>query len=122
LRSYYTCVYSSCYAKKKVQHCDRSGRVVDVVYIGDHHHDPPQKKHIRVVSSAKHTIGSQVVDPSVQKLVGLDISVCSADGRHSSLHVPESEQQSSSISNGNAGARIKEKSDDEAESKRWQVI
>jgi hypothetical protein len=36
--------------------------------------------------------------------------------------VPESEQQSSSISNGNAGARIKEKSDDEAESKRWQVI
>ncbi|XP_061950796.1 probable WRKY transcription factor 20 isoform X1 [Populus nigra] len=118
LRSYYRCVYSSCYAKKKVQHCDRSGRVVDVVYIGNHHHDPPQKKRIRVVSSAKHTIGSQVVDPSVQKLVGLDISVCSADGRHSSLHVPESEQQSSSISNGNAGARIKEKSDDEAESKR----
>ncbi|KAJ6957047.1 hypothetical protein NC653_039084 [Populus alba x Populus x berolinensis] len=109
LRSYYRCVYSSCRAKKKVQHCDRSGCVVDVVYIGDHHHDPPQEKRIRVVSSAKHTIGSQVVDPSVQKLVGLDISVCSADGRHSSLNVPESEQQSSSISNGNAGARIKEK-------------
>ncbi|KAJ6732225.1 WRKY TRANSCRIPTION FACTOR 32-RELATED [Salix purpurea] len=118
LKSYYRCVYSSCYAKKKVQHCDQSGHVVDVVYIGNHHHDPPQRKCIRVVSSAKHTTGSQVLDPSVQKLVGLDISVCSADGRHSSLHVPESEQQSSSISNGNVGSRIKDRSDDESESKR----
>ncbi|KAL3587124.1 hypothetical protein D5086_013991 [Populus alba] len=100
---------SNCYAKKKVQHCCQSGRVVDVVYIGDHNHDPPHRKCIRVISSAKPTLGSQIVDPSVQKLDGSDISVCSADGRHSSLHVPESEQQSSSSSNGNVGAKIEEK-------------
>lgn len=117
-RSYYRCVHCSCYAKKKVQHCCQSGRVVDVVYIGDHNHDPPHRKCIRVISSAKPTLGSQIVDPSVQKLDGSDISVCSADGRHSSLHVPESEQQSSSSSNGNVGAKIEEKNGDESESKR----
>ncbi|CAK7353934.1 unnamed protein product [Dovyalis caffra] len=106
-RSYYRCVHSSCDAKKKVQHCEQSGRVVDVVYIGDHNHDP-----------LKGNASGQIVDPSVQKLDGSDISVCSADGRHSSLHVPESEQQSSSSSNGNPGARIEEKNGDESESKQ----
>ncbi|KAJ6697734.1 WRKY TRANSCRIPTION FACTOR PROTEIN 1-RELATED [Salix purpurea] len=117
-RSYYRCVHSICNAKKKVQHCCQSGRVVDVVYIGDHNHDAPHRKCIRVISSAKPTVGSQIADPSVQKLDQLDSSVCSADGRRSSLHVPESEQQSSSSSNGNVGARIEEKNSDESESKR----
>ncbi|KAF9681311.1 hypothetical protein SADUNF_Sadunf06G0212900 [Salix dunnii] len=112
-RSYYRCVHSICNAKKKVQHCCQSGRVVDVVYIGDHNHDAPHRKCIRVISSAKPTVGSQIADPSVQKLDQLDISVCSADGRRSSLHVPESEQQSSSSSNGNVGARIEEKNSDD---------
>ncbi|KAB5553414.1 hypothetical protein DKX38_010725 [Salix brachista] len=119
-RSYYRCVHSICNAKKKVQHCCQSGRVVDVVYIGDHNHDAPHRKCIRVISSAKPTVGSQIADPSVQKLDQLDSSVCSADGRRSSLHVPESEQQSSSSSNGNVGARIEEKNSDDSESKRWQ--
>ncbi|XP_010667572.1 probable WRKY transcription factor 32 isoform X2 [Beta vulgaris subsp. vulgaris] len=41
-RSYYRCTSLSCCAKKKVQHLDVSGQVIDVVYKGDHNHDPPQ--------------------------------------------------------------------------------
>lgn len=41
-RSYYRCTYYNCCAKKKVQHLDISGRIIEVVYKGDHNHDPPQ--------------------------------------------------------------------------------
>ncbi|KAL2940000.1 putative WRKY transcription factor 4 [Bienertia sinuspersici] len=41
-RSYYRCTNLSCCAKKKVQHMDVSGQVIEVVYKGDHNHDPPQ--------------------------------------------------------------------------------
>lgn len=41
-RSYYRCTFYNCFAKKKVQHLDVSGKIVDVVYKGDHNHDPPQ--------------------------------------------------------------------------------
>ncbi|KAL2940022.1 putative WRKY transcription factor 4 [Bienertia sinuspersici] len=41
-RSYYRCTNLSCCAKKKVQHMDVSGQVIEVVYKGDHNHDAPQ--------------------------------------------------------------------------------
>ncbi|XP_057522892.1 probable WRKY transcription factor 32 [Amaranthus tricolor] len=41
-RSYYRCTSTSCCAKKKVRHLDVSGEVVEVVYKGEHNHDPPR--------------------------------------------------------------------------------
>uniref|UniRef100_A0A803LBX4 WRKY domain-containing protein n=1 Tax=Chenopodium quinoa TaxID=63459 RepID=A0A803LBX4_CHEQI len=41
-RSYYRCTDLSCCAKKKVQHLDVSGKIIDVVYKGEHNHKPPQ--------------------------------------------------------------------------------
>ncbi|KAK9699884.1 hypothetical protein RND81_08G201800 [Saponaria officinalis] len=40
-RSYFRCTNSSCCAKKKVQHFDESGEIIEVVYKGNHNHDPP---------------------------------------------------------------------------------
>ncbi|XP_054806561.1 probable WRKY transcription factor 32 [Prosopis cineraria] len=41
-RSYYRCTHSECCAKK-IECCDHSGHVVEVVYKSQHSHDPPQK-------------------------------------------------------------------------------
>ncbi|KAL9231521.1 hypothetical protein vseg_006743 [Gypsophila vaccaria] len=40
-RSYFRCTNSTCCAKKKVQHFDQSGEIIEVVYKGNHNHDPP---------------------------------------------------------------------------------
>ncbi|PIA45849.1 hypothetical protein AQUCO_01600233v1 [Aquilegia coerulea] len=42
-RSYYRCTHVDCHAKKKVERCDQSDRVIEIVYKGGHSHDPPQK-------------------------------------------------------------------------------
>lgn len=41
-RSYYRCTHSECCAKK-IECCDHSGHVVEVVYKSQHSHDPPRK-------------------------------------------------------------------------------
>ncbi|PIN00952.1 hypothetical protein CDL12_26545 [Handroanthus impetiginosus] len=41
-RSYYRCTFSECYAKK-IECCDRSNRIIEIVYRSEHNHDPPQK-------------------------------------------------------------------------------
>ncbi|KAG1363713.1 putative WRKY transcription factor 4 [Cocos nucifera] len=41
-RSYYKCTNTNCCAKKKVERCP-DGRVVEIIYRGQHNHDPPQK-------------------------------------------------------------------------------
>ncbi|KAK4265381.1 hypothetical protein QN277_026440 [Acacia crassicarpa] len=41
-RSYYRCTHSECCAKK-IECCDHSGHVVEVVYKSQHNHDPPRK-------------------------------------------------------------------------------
>ncbi|KAH9605932.1 hypothetical protein KSS87_004115 [Heliosperma pusillum] len=40
-RSYFRCTNASCCAKKKVLHFDGSGEIIEVVYKGNHNHDPP---------------------------------------------------------------------------------
>ncbi|XP_078443167.1 WRKY DNA-binding protein 32 [Wolffia australiana] len=41
-RSYYKCTHANCFAKKKVERC-HGGHVVEIIYRGDHSHDPPPK-------------------------------------------------------------------------------
>ncbi|KAF5205886.1 Wrky transcription factor wrky24 [Thalictrum thalictroides] len=60
-RSYYRCTYINCHAKKKVERCDQSDRVIEIVYKGGHTHDPPQKirrTEARICSSTVGAISS----------------------------------------------------------------
>ncbi|XP_015572562.1 probable WRKY transcription factor 32 [Ricinus communis] len=120
-RSYYRCSHSNCHAKKKVQRCDQSGQVIDTVYIGQHNHDLSQNKcniSRGSASSAKLTASSHIVD-SDNKVDNADVSICWEDGRQSSLHMTESEQQSSSSSNGNFGIKGEEQNGTELESSKF---
>ncbi|KAM0025974.1 putative transcription factor WRKY family [Helianthus debilis subsp. tardiflorus] len=54
-RSYYKCKHSACQAKK-VEYCDKCNSIIDVVYKGQHKHDPPKKVILKggnVLSTAK---------------------------------------------------------------------
>ncbi|EEF46876.1 WRKY transcription factor, putative [Ricinus communis] len=123
-RSYYRCSHSNCHAKKKVQRCDQSGQVIDTVYIGQHNHDLSQNKcniSRGSASSAKLTASSHIVD-SDNKVDNADVSICWEDGRQSSLHMTESEQQSSSSSNGNFGIKGEEQNGTELESSKFVYL
>ncbi|KAJ8751628.1 hypothetical protein K2173_025784 [Erythroxylum novogranatense] len=106
-RSYYRCTHSSCHVKKKVRHCDHSHRIIDVIYIGQHNHGPPQEKCNRsrgFISSSKNKIvlGGDTGNPAVEMSDGSITSMCVAvaDAKRSFFCMSESEQPSSSSSNG----------------------
>ncbi|RZC70802.1 hypothetical protein C5167_033988 [Papaver somniferum] len=75
-RSYYRCTYISCHAKKKVERCDHSSRLVEIIYKGRHNHDPPRKvrsfKGRKLISSAESGGATATLDRSVQKPVKSD--------------------------------------------------
>ncbi|XP_026433446.1 probable WRKY transcription factor 32 isoform X2 [Papaver somniferum] len=75
-RSYYRCTYVSCHAKKKVERCDLSSRLVEIIYKGRHNHDPPRKvrsfKGRKLISSAESGGATATLDRSVQKPVKSD--------------------------------------------------
>ncbi|KAI3975559.1 hypothetical protein MKX01_002391 [Papaver californicum] len=77
-RSYYRCTYVNCHAKKSVERCDHSSRLVEIIYKGWHNHDPPRK--VRSFKGGKliHFAGSggatATLDRSVQKPVKSDSS------------------------------------------------
>ncbi|XP_065848643.1 probable WRKY transcription factor 32 [Euphorbia lathyris] len=115
-RSYYRCSRSDCHAKKKVQHCDQSGHVIDVIYTGHHDHDITQNKRVitrEPAAAAKLTADSQV--DSAQKVDGADLSIRSEDSRKSSVQMGETEQHSSSSSNCNTGVKFEEQNGDKPE-------
>ncbi|KAJ6390267.1 hypothetical protein OIU77_024479 [Salix suchowensis] len=41
IRSYYKCTHPSCQVKKQLE-CSHDGKLVDIVYIGEHEHPKPQ--------------------------------------------------------------------------------
>ncbi|KAG8046898.1 hypothetical protein GUJ93_ZPchr0008g12364 [Zizania palustris] len=76
-RSYYRCTYSSCLAKKKVEHCP-DGRVVEIIYRGTHNHEPPQKTRF-VKDRAAHITGSSGDDETL-RLVNAEIIASRSPG------------------------------------------
>ncbi|KAJ4826470.1 hypothetical protein Tsubulata_019439 [Turnera subulata] len=118
-RSYYRCSHPNCSAKKKVQQCDGSGYVTNIVYIGTHNHDPPPSKGNRsrgFVSSTKPAVCSYIPDPLVQN-VDHKTSSCLSDVRQSSQQRSETEQQSSGSYEGNVGINVKYQNTDRPDSK-----
>ncbi|KAJ0560992.1 putative transcription factor WRKY family [Helianthus annuus] len=61
-RSYSKCKYRACQAKK-VELCDQFNSVIEVVYRGQHKHDPPKKEILnggKVLSTAKSLKGKSI--------------------------------------------------------------
>ncbi|KAI3946155.1 hypothetical protein MKW92_049968 [Papaver armeniacum] len=75
-RSYYRCTYVNCHAKKKVERCDHSSRLAEIIYKGRHNHDPPRKvrsfKGRKLISSAGSGRATATPDRSVQRPVKSD--------------------------------------------------
>lgn len=119
-RSYYRCARSNCHAKKKVQRCDHSRRIIDIIYIGHHNHDISQSK-CKVssgsVPSTNIASGHHIVD-SIQIVAGADVSICWEDIRQSSVHIADSEQQSSSSSSGDIRIKVEKQNGNELDTKK----
>lgn len=107
-RSYYKCTYSECYAKK-IECCDHSNCVIEMIYKGQHNHEPPRK-----VNYARESgLSLSVVEGNISNLA--------TSLKEPKQEVHETNRQNSSGSDGNAEVIAKEQHVDEPEPKRRQV-
>ncbi|XP_042024430.1 probable WRKY transcription factor 4 isoform X2 [Salvia splendens] len=65
-RSYYKCTYANCLVKKKVER-SYDGRVSEIVYKGEHNHDPPQSNKRKKDSSVALDGETNCVDENVHE-------------------------------------------------------
>ncbi|KAL1538743.1 putative WRKY transcription factor 4 isoform X3 [Salvia divinorum] len=65
-RSYYKCTYANCLVKKKVER-SYDGRVSEIVYKGEHNHDPPQSNKRKKDSPVALDGEVNCVDENVQE-------------------------------------------------------
>ncbi|KAL5698943.1 WRKY Transcription Factor [Ranunculus cassubicifolius] len=108
-RSYYRCTYTDCLAKKKVERCDQSSRVIEIVYKGSHNHDPPQKVRSKTrrslpnsgsISSPETCEGTAPIDSPTTKLSNSNPSTPRKRVEHATPHVePHSSMDSASNAN-----------------------
>lgn len=119
-RSYYKCTYSDCYAKK-IECCDDSGQVIEIIYKGRHNHDPPRKincmKEIRL-SSVGPVAGNTTTPDPVRVLNDSDPSTASKEPIQGKPLLPDSKRPNPDGSDGNAEIKVKEEHIDEAEPKK----
>ncbi|KAG6587823.1 putative WRKY transcription factor 32 [Cucurbita argyrosperma subsp. argyrosperma] len=120
-RSYYKCTYSGCCAKK-IECCDHSGLVTEVVYKSQHSHDPPRK-----ISNPKESMLVPYVEPVVKKIMAehsvriindSDPPMSSKEPLRETASVVERKRQFSNDSDGNDESKIKNENDNEYETKQ----
>ncbi|XP_043696150.1 probable WRKY transcription factor 32 isoform X2 [Telopea speciosissima] len=124
-RSYYKCTYSDCQAKKKVERCDHTGRVTEIIYKGRHNHEPPRKirctKTRRFVPSAGPIGESETIDHSIKKFDDSEPSTSRGEPSQPTLPTlptPEQKRHSSDASYTGAETQAMGKNGDEPEPKR----
>lgn len=119
-RSYYKCTYSDCYAKK-IECCDDSGQVIEIIYKSRHNHDPPRKincmKEGKLSPVGPVTGNSTTADP-VRMLNDSDPSTSSKEPVQETPLIPERKRPNSDASDENAEIKVKEEHIDEPEPKR----
>lgn len=122
-RSYYRCTYSACCAKK-VEFCDHSGHVSEIVYKSQHSHDPPHKtnpaKESKSLASKEPNVENTVPKQSVKVLNDSDPSPSPKNPLQEAPRNPDKKRQNSSDS-GNGKVTFKEEDINEPELKRRQV-
>ncbi|WVZ13234.1 hypothetical protein V8G54_017764, partial [Vigna mungo] len=103
-RSYYRCTHSDCCAKK-IECCDHSGHVIEIVYKSEHSHDPPRKinslRENKILSASEPIVEKSVPDQPVRLLKDPDPSISSKESLQEALCSTDKKRpNSSSISNG----------------------
>ncbi|KAJ8634794.1 hypothetical protein MRB53_009061 [Persea americana] len=116
-RSYYRCTHLNCQVRKSVMRC-YSGNVMEVVYKGQHNHDPPQK--IRYTRESRVLSSASLGESETANHPGEEINGSKSPTRKTELScgLATHEQQFNSSSGCDVGAGIKVEYDDEPEPKR----
>ncbi|KAJ4952020.1 hypothetical protein NE237_028852 [Protea cynaroides] len=121
-RSYYKCTCSDCNAKKKVERCDHTGRVTEIIYKGRHNHEPPRKirctKTRRSVPSAGPIGSNETIDHPVKKFDDSEPSTSRGEPSQPPLPPPEQKRHSADASDTGAETKAEGKNGDEPEPKR----
>ncbi|XP_057514262.1 probable WRKY transcription factor 32 [Actinidia eriantha] len=116
-RSYYRCTYSNCHAKK-IECCDHSNHVIDVISKGQHNHDLPRRINCTRESRLALPAVPDTTARSVRMRNDSDPSTSSRELIQETPVLPETKKQNSSGSDGTAEIGIKEEHVHEPESKR----
>lgn len=103
-RSYYRCTHSDCCAKK-IECCDHSGHVIEIVYKSEHSHDPPLKtnslRENKIPSASEPIVEKSVPDQPVRLLKDPDPSISSKESlQEAPCSTDKKRPNASSISNG----------------------
>nr|AZU90765.1 WRKY transcription factor 7 [Siraitia grosvenorii] len=123
-RSYYKCTYSECFAKK-IECCDHSGHITEIVYKSQHSHDPPRK-----INNPKESKLVPYVEPVVKKIIAehsrriindSDPPMPSKEPLRETPLVLERKRQHSNDSDGNDEFKIKDENVNEPEAKQKLV-
>ncbi|KAL6223734.1 hypothetical protein ACLB2K_002592 [Fragaria x ananassa] len=118
-RSYYRCTFSEC-SVKKIESCDISGHLIEIVYKSQHTHDPPRRsnctREIKVASSAE-CVGNNAVEYPCTITNDSELSTTSKAPIQENP-VPERKRQSSSDSDGNGDVMMNEEHSNDPEAKK----
>ncbi|CAL0327805.1 unnamed protein product [Lupinus luteus] len=126
-RSYYRCTHSDCSAKK-IEICDHSGQVIEIIYRSQHSHDPLQK-----TNSSRESMSVPSNKPTVQISVPEQpIKVVNDSGPSSSSREPKQEvpciagandmKQQNSSNSENGKVFLKEEDANEPDLKRSKLV
>ncbi|KAL5547502.1 hypothetical protein UlMin_002733 [Ulmus minor] len=119
-RSYYKCTYSECLAKK-IECCDHSGYVTEIVYKSQHTHDPPKKSNFTretKILSAERVLGNSVTKQPCRTRNDSDPSTSSKDPIQETPPCSERKRKNSLNSNESGDIMVKEEQVIEPEPKR----
>ncbi|XP_038984201.1 probable WRKY transcription factor 32 isoform X3 [Phoenix dactylifera] len=118
-RSYYKCTNTNCFAKRKVERCP-DGRIVEIIYRGEHNHDPPQKTKCsqeRGAQSGGPNGDNENLELPSREINESDPSACKSE-QISGNDTPERQLYCSSDCEGDAGIKPAEDIGEEPDRKR----
>lgn len=123
-RSYYRCTHSDCSAKK-IECCDHSGHVVEVVYKSTHTHDPPRKtnstRESKLASSKQLTVQNNAPEKPMRVLNDSSPCPSSKEPPQEAPCSPDKKRQNPSDHSENGKVDSEEEHVTEPEPKRRQV-
>ncbi|CAK9183320.1 unnamed protein product [Ilex paraguariensis] len=119
-RSYYRCTNSECFAKK-IECCDHSNHVIEIIYKSQHSHDPPRKinspRESRLSLPVVPVLGNNNTAQPIRALSDSDPSTSSKEPVQEMLPTHETKQEESRVFDGDAEINVEEHVD-EPEPKR----
>ncbi|KHN42821.1 Putative WRKY transcription factor 32 [Glycine soja] len=122
-RSYYRCTHSDCCAKK-IECCDDSGHVIEIVYKSEHSHDPPRKtnsiRENKFLSSSEPIVENSVPEQPVRVLKDADPSISSKESLQEAPCSNDKKRQNTSNISGNDKVILKEEHVNEPEPKKMK--